>query len=146
MPCSVIARSSSTISSNGLAKTAEKTKSRAQVGDALGDRHADRAGRVVDDRRVADLGADRLGDRAKVLDGVARGAVGPARVDVDHHAALVDDAPRLRRVLGRRVGDRRALIAVGQGAGDRARDDGRVVEAHGARTLSAERERRPASG
>ena len=37
----------------------------AQVFDALGDRHADRAGREVDDRRVAHLGADRVGDRLR---------------------------------------------------------------------------------
>ncbi len=66
----------------------------AQVLDALLDRDADRAGRVVDDH-VVDLGVDRLGDRAEVLDLVARRAVRRASVDVDHRAALVDDPARL---------------------------------------------------
>ena len=41
-----------------------------EVRDALLDAHADGAGRVVDDHLVADLGEDRLGDRAEVLDRV----------------------------------------------------------------------------
>ncbi len=77
-----------------------------------------------------DLGADRLGDRLEVLDLIARRAVGRARVDVDHHPALVHDPPRLGGVLAGRVGDRRALLAVGDRAGDRAGDDDRVLEAH----------------
>ena len=100
----------------------------AQVLEPLLDRDADRAGRVVDDH-VADLVQDRLGDRAEVLDLVARGAVGGAGVDVDLRGALVDRAPRLGRVLLRRVGDRRALVAVRDRARDRAADDHRVVEA-----------------
>ena len=100
----------------------------AQVLDPLLDRDADRAGRVVDDH-VVDLGEDRLGDRAEVLDLVGRHAVRRARVDVDLRAALVDDPPRLGRVLLRRVGDRRALVAVGDRARDRAADDHRVLEA-----------------
>ena len=48
-------------------------------------------------------------------------------------AALVDDPARLGGVLLRRVGDRRALLAVGDRAGDRAGDDYGVFElAHGA--------------
>ena len=70
--------------------------------------------------RVADLGPDRVADRLEVLDLVGRRAVGRARVDVDVDAALVDDPPRLGRVLRRRVRDRRALLAVGDRAGDRA--------------------------
>jgi hypothetical protein len=100
-----------------------------QVGDPLLDRDADRARRVVDDD-VADLTQDRLGDRAEVLDLVARRAVRAAGVDVDHRAALVDDPARLGRVLLRGVRDRRALVAVGDRAGDRAREDDRIVEAH----------------
>ena len=48
------------------------------------DRHAQRTGRVVDDHGVADLGADRLGDRAEVLDRERRRPVRRARVQVDH--------------------------------------------------------------
>ena len=48
----------------------------AQVGDPLLDGHAHRARGVVDDRGVPDLGADRLRDRAEVLDLVGRRAVG----------------------------------------------------------------------
>ena len=88
---------------------------RPQVLEPLLDRDPDRAGRVVDDH-VADLGQDRLGDRLEVLDLVGRRAVGLAGVDVDLRGALVDRAPRLRRVLLRRVGDRRALVAVGDHA------------------------------
>ena len=100
----------------------------AQVLDPLLDRHADRAGRVVDDH-VVHLGLDRLGDRPEVLDLVAGHAVGRAGVDVDHRAALVHDPPRLGRVLLRRVGDGRALVAVGDGAADRAGDHDGVLEA-----------------
>ena len=56
---------------------------RSQVFDPLGHRDADRAGREVDDHRIADLAADRVGDRLEVLDLVAGGAVRFARVDVD---------------------------------------------------------------
>ena len=72
---------------------------------------------------LADLGADRVGDRAEVLDLVRRRPVRRARVEVDHHAALVDDPPRLGRVLRRRVGNRRALLARGQRARDGAGQD-----------------------
>ena len=102
--------------------------SAAQVLDPLLDRDPDRAGRVVDDH-VADLGQDRLGDRAEVLDLIGGRAVRRAGVDVDLRGALVDRAPRLGRVLLRRVGDRRALVAVGDHAADRAADHDRVVEA-----------------
>ena len=94
-----IASSSSMISSNGLANTNLNTKSlrRARVlgvvhrahverrhlrppgleiSDPLRHRDADRAGREVDDHRVADLGPDRVADREEVLDLVARGTVG----------------------------------------------------------------------
>src|SRR5205085_2499058 len=80
---------------------------------------------------VADLGADGLGDRAEVLDLVARAPVRTPCVDVDHDAALVSDPPRLGGVLGRRVRDRRALVAIGQRPGDRAGDDDGVCEAQG---------------
>src|SRR5205807_967054 len=76
-----------------------------------------------------DLGPDRLGDVPEVLDLVAGRPVGAARVDVDHHAALVGDAARLGAVLLGRVRDRRALVAVGQRSGDRAGDDDGIVEA-----------------
>ena len=102
----------------------------AQIFDPLLHRDADRAGRVVDDHRVADLGADRVGDRLEVLDLIARRAVRAARVDVDHHAALVHDPPRLGRVLLGRVGNRRALLAIGDRPGDRAGDDDGILEAH----------------
>ena len=94
----------------------------AQVLDPLLDRDADRAGRVVDDH-VVHRAADRLGDRAEVLHLVARHAVGRARVDVDHRAALVHRPLRLRRVLLGRVRDRRALLAVRHRSRDRAGDD-----------------------
>jgi hypothetical protein len=107
----------------------------AQVLDPLLDRDPDRPGRVVDDH-VADLGQDRLGDRLEVLDLVGGGAVRFAGVDVDLRSALVDRSPRLRRVLLRRVGNRRALVAVGDHAADRAADDQRVVErAHDASSV-----------
>ncbi len=51
-------------------------------------------------------------------------------MDVDVDTALVDDPPRLGGVLGGRVRDRRALLAVRQRTGDRAGDDGGVVDAH----------------
>ena len=98
----------------------------AQVGDPLLDGDADRAGREVDDD--VDLGADRLGDRAEVLDLVARQPVRRARVDVDHARALVDGAARLGRVLLRRVRDRGALVAVRDGARDRAGEQDGVVD------------------
>ena len=101
---------------------------RAQVLEPLLDRHADRAGRVVDDH-VVDLGPDRLGDRLEVLDLVGRRPVRGAGVDVDLRGALVDRAPRLGRVLLGRVGDRRALVAVRDRARDRVADDHRVLEA-----------------
>ena len=117
----------------------------AQVGDALLDRHADGARRVVHDH-VVHLGADRIGDRAEVLDLVARHAVGRAGVDVDHRPALVHDPPRLGRVLLGRVGDGRALVAVGDRAGDRAGDHHGVLEAaHDAALRSNCRRRRPAA-
>ena len=110
---------------------------RLEVGDPLLERHADRAGRVVDDH-VADLAADRLGDRAEVLDLVGGDAVGSAGVDVDLRSALVDGPPRLGRVLLRRVRDRRALVAVGDRARDRAGDD------HGVGEVAHQRPFRPA--
>ena len=102
---------------------------RAQVGDPPVDGNPDRAGRVVHDD--VDLGDDRLGDRAEVLDLVARTAVRRARVDVDHARAGVDRAARLGRVLSGRVRDRRALLAVRHGARDRACDQYGVVDCHG---------------
>ena len=95
-------------------------------------RHAERAGRVVDDH-VADLGADRLGDRAEVLDLVARRAVGPCGRGC---GSSTPPSSTIRRAsaaysLGR-VGDRRALLAIGERARDRAGDDDGVVEAQGA--------------
>ena len=84
----------------------------------------------IGDNDTFDLGDDRIGDRLEVLDLVARRAVGTAGVDVDHRRPLVDRPSRLGRVLGRRVGNRRALLAVGERARDRAGDDDRVVEAH----------------
>ena len=51
-------------------------------------------------------------------------------MDVDVDTALVDDPPRLGRVLLRRVGDRRALLAVGDRARDRAGDYDRIFHAH----------------
>ena len=146
-----IASSSSMISSNGLANTELEHEvlararvlgvvhrahvqrrhlraAGAQVGDPLLDRHADRAGRVVDDHRVADLGADRVGDRAEVLDLIARRAVRAAGVDVDVTPPSSDDPPRLGGVLLGRVRDRRALVAVGDRAGDRAGDDDGVLD------------------
>ena len=67
-----------------------------------------------------------FGRTAEVLDLEARRAVWAARVDVDHRPAIVDDPARLRAILLRRVGDRRALVAVRDGAGDRAGKDDRV--------------------
>ncbi len=75
----------------------------AQVGDALLQRDADRARRVVDDH-VVDRVEDRLGDGAEVLDLVGGHALARAGVDVDHGPALVDDPPRLGGVLLGRVG------------------------------------------
>ena len=104
---------------------------RAQVLQSLLDRHSDRTGRVVDDH-VVDLGSDRLGDRLEVLDLIGGGAVRGAGVDVDLRGALVDRPASLGRVLLGRVGDRRALVAVGDRARDRVADDHRVLEAaHG---------------
>src|SRR5207342_1606510 len=100
----------------------------AQICDALLDRDADRAGRVVDDH-VVDLGRDGLGDRLEVLDLIGRGSIRAAGVDVDLRGALVDRAACLGRVLLGRVRDRRALVAVGDRAGDRVADDHRVLEA-----------------
>ena len=45
-------------------------------------------------------------------------------------ATLVDDPPGLGGVLLRRVRDRRALITARDHAGDRARQNDRIVEAH----------------
>jgi hypothetical protein len=102
----------------------------AQVIDALLHRHADGAGGEVDDRPVPHLGANGLRDGHVVLDLEARRAVGLARVDVDHHAPLVHDPPRLGGVLGGGIRDRGALLAVGQYAGDRAGENYGVVDAH----------------
>ena len=101
-----------------------------EVRDPLIHRDADGAGGEVDDHRVADRAPDRIANREEVLDLVARGPVGLARVDVDVHAALVDDPSRLGRVLLGGVRDRRALFAVGDRPADRARDDDRVFDAH----------------
>src|SRR5205807_7215686 len=103
---------------------------RLEVRDPLGHRHPDGPRREVDDRRVADLVDDRLLDRNEVLDLVARAAIGSARVDVDVDPALVHDPARLRRVLLGRVGDRGALVAVGDRSRDRAGDHDRVRDAH----------------
>src|SRR5439155_7959878 len=73
---------------------------------------------------------DRVGDRSEVLDFVRRRPVWPARVDVDRHPALVDDPARLGTVLLGRVGNGRALVAVGDRARDRAGDDGGILDAH----------------
>ena len=70
---------------------------------------------------------------AEVLDLVAGHAVGRARVDVDHHPALVHDPARLGGVLLGRVGDGRALVAVGHRPADGAGDHDRVLEAAHAR-------------
>src|SRR5262249_27074887 len=99
-----------------------------QVGEALLDRDADRAGGVVDDH-VVELGPDRLGDRPEVLDLVRGGAVRRPRVYVDLGRSLVDRPAGLGRVLLRGVGDRGALVAVGDRARDRVADDHRVLEA-----------------
>ncbi len=107
----------------------------AQVLEPLLHRDPDRPGRVVDDH-VVDRAADRLGDRLEVLDLVRGRAVGLAGVDVDLGGALLDRAARLGRVLLRRVGDRRALVAVGDHAADRAADDHRVVVAVASYTAS----------
>src|SRR5204863_4414316 len=88
------------------------------------------ARREVDDHLIADLRSNRVRDRLEILDLVARRAVYFARVDVDHRAALVHYPPRLRAVLLGRVRARRALLAVGQRARDRARDDDGVLHAH----------------
>ena len=100
----------------------------AQVGDPLLHGHAQRARRVVDDEPVADLGLDRLRDRPEILDLVRRRALRRARVQVHHHAALVHHPPRLGRVLGGRVGDRRALLARGERARHGAGEDDGVVD------------------
>src|SRR6185436_9617626 len=106
-----------------------------EVFETLLDRDSDRAGRVVDDH-IVDLGEDRVGDVAKVLDLVARDPVRRARVDVDHRAAFVDDPPCFGRVLLGRVRDRGALVAVCDRPRDRARDDHGVREtAHGSSSL-----------
>src|SRR4051794_1396605 len=102
---------------------------RAQVLDALLERHPDRARRVVDDH-VVDGAEDRVGDRLEVLDLVARHALTRTRVDVDHRAALVHDPLRLRAVLLGRVRNRWALVAVGNRAADGVGDDYGVLEAH----------------
>ena len=99
----------------------------AEIRDALVDRDSDRPGRVVDDH-IVDLGPDRLGDRAEVLDLVARDALRRARVDVDLRTTLVDDPPSLGGVLLGRVGNRRALVAIGDCARDRAADDDGILE------------------
>ena len=116
----------------------------AQVLEPLRHRHAQRARRVVDDHRVADLVTDRLGDRAEVRDLVRRRAVDRARVQVHHHAALVHHPPRLGRVLGGRVRDRRALLArrerARHGAGE---DDGIVGQREGGRSYRSEPSRAP---
>src|SRR4051794_15737205 len=102
---------------------------RAQVLDALLERHPDRARRVVDDH-VVDGAEDRVGDRLEVLDLVARHALTRTRVDVDHRAALVHDPLRLRAVLLGRVRNRWALVAVGNRAGNAVGDHNRIGKAH----------------
>ena len=101
-----------------------------EVLDPLGHRDADRAGGEVDDHLVPDLLADGVGDGHEVLHLIARRAVLFAGVDVDHHAPLVHDPAGLGGVLGGGVGDRGALLAVGDRARDRARDHDRVLDAH----------------
>ncbi len=101
-----------------------------EVGDPLGHRHPDGAGGEVDDRRGANLRPNGVADRDEVLHLVARRPVGATRVDVDVDAAFVHDPPRLRRVLLRRVGDRRALIAPRDHAGDRAGQNDWILETH----------------
>src|SRR5947207_15938342 len=79
---------------------------------------------------MTDLIENRVPDGHEVLDLVAGDAIPPASVDVDVNPALVDDPPRLGRVLLRRVRDRGALLAVGDRAGDGAGDDRRIGEGH----------------
>ena len=59
----------------------------------------------------------------------ARRAVDEGAAMIHIHARTADGAPRLRRVLLGRVGDRRALLAIRDRPGDRAADDHRVLEA-----------------
>ena len=80
--------------------------------------------------------ADRLGDRAEVLDLVAtacRRACGRGCGSSTPPSSTIRRASA--RVLLGRVRDRRALVAVGDRAGDRAGDDDGVLEAQGGRSV-----------
>ena len=83
---------------------------------------------------------DRLGDRAEVLDLVARHAVGRARVDVDHRRR-----PRRRSAAPRRRTPRACTGSPGTGRGwrrarDRAGDDDGVLEGSCCLLLDVEHE------